>query len=172
VAFYAYSSVVGPLAVAQRQQFPQASLALLKNCRNHCLILGAGIAVALAPLAFTSRYWLAACPDSVSPLQWYFWTVPLSYGAHGFVMLANGVFNGVGRPYHGLCLSLLRCLVFLWPAATFMNHLWPGHGVYMAITLSNGLSATAAVFLLKRMYASGPDSIPPTPHQPLSRKLL
>lgn len=166
VAFYAYSSVVGPLAVEQRH----GSFALLKNCRNHCLALGAGLAVLLAPLPLSFDYWLASCPNSILPLQLYFWIVPLSYGAYGFVMLANGMFNGWGRPYYSLCVSLLRCLVLLWPAAALLNHLLPGAGVYVAIAVTNGLSAAIAFFLLKRAHVPASDPIPTT--TPFTRRFL
>lgn len=170
VAFYAYSSVIGPLAVAQRQRYPQTFFALLNHCRNHCFALGAGLTVLLASLPFTFPYWLTSCPDAVLPLQLYFWTIPLSYGAHGFVMLANGVFNGLGRPYFGLVISVLRCVVLLWPTAILLNQFWPGHGVFIAIAASNSLSAIAAALLLKRAYTQIPDSASAIIHQPFMRK--
>lgn len=172
VAFYAYSSVIGPVAVLQRQRSPKTFGVLLNHCRNHCFAVGAGLFTLLLPLPFSFHHWLTACPDVVFPLQLYFWTVPLSYGAYGFVMLANGIFNGFGRPYFGLGISVVRCVALLWPTAMLLNQIWPGHGVFMAIAATNGLSAIIATRLLKRVSAQNRELVSTTINQPMTRKFL
>lgn len=152
--FYAYSSVAGPL-LGERifRQAPSQLVEHLQACRSLCLSRGIIIALALLPLPLTFPFWLTACYEVLPALTQYFWLVPVSYGAYGLVMISNAAFNGIGAPLLGLSVSFMRCLGL--PLAWLLGENVGPSGIFISISLSNGLAAMVAYCLLSRTVQSG-----------------
>lgn len=156
VAFYAYSSVAGPVfGEWALKQTPSQLIDQVQACRNLCLKRGLLITLILLPLPLTFPFWLTACYNTLPALTQYFWWVPISYGAYGWVMITNAAFNGIGKALHGLSVSFMRCLGVLVPLAWLLGESMGPTGIFIAIGLSNGLAAVLAYRLLSRTIQAG-----------------
>jgi Na+-driven multidrug efflux pump len=167
LGFYAYSSVAGPI-FGERLigQQPAELIDQVRRCAYLCLKRGALLAILLLPLPLILPLWPSACHATLPALQQYFWWVPLSYGAYGFVMVANAICNGIGRPLYGLLISFARCLGLLAPLAWLLGNAMGAVGVFVAISLSNVLAAGLAYRLLRRALANNYPALSTVPSNP------
>ncbi len=169
IIFYALSAVVGPFAGqnlgANKHDRIEKSL---KLCAQFALLWGGILAVLIAVLApaITRQF-----SDEISILEIansYLYIMPLSYGAYGFVMIANATFNGLGKPIPGVVISTLRVAIFQFPlvliAAFFLSDM---HYVFAASSLSNILAGIIAYYWVMRTVKSlSPTDIPQQVEQP------
>lgn len=149
LSFYAYSSVAGPVFGQRLLPSPMLlRVEQLQQCARLCLKRGMLVALIALPLPLTFPLWLS-CSTTLPALSEYFWLVPASYCAYGFVMVANAAFNGIGAPLRGLGVSFSRCLGILLPTAWLFAEALGPTGIFIAISVSNCLSAVLAYRLLR-----------------------
>lgn len=152
IVFYALSAVIGPFAGQNlgARHYERITRSL-RQCALFALLWGAFLAIAIALLApsITPHF-----SEETAIQNWadtYLYILPVSYGAYGFVMIANATFNGLGKPLPGVMVSLLRVVVFQIPlvlvAAIFISDL---RYVYAASSLSNIMAGLIAFFWVIR----------------------
>lgn len=152
IVFYALSAVIGPFAGQNlgARHYERITRSL-RQCALFALLWGAFLAIAIALLAPSiTRHF----SEETAIQNWadtYLYILPVSYGAYGFVMIANATFNGLGKPLPGVMVSLLRVVVFQIPlvlvAAIFISDL---RYVYAASSLSNIMAGLIAFFWVIR----------------------
>lgn len=146
IVFYALSAVIGPFAgqnlgARHYDRIKQA----LQQCAVFALLFGGVLAAVIGLIAPSITVHFS---DTEIIQEWansYLYILPISYGAYGFVMIANATFNGLGSPLPGVMVSMLRVVIFQIPlvmiAAFFITDLTY---VYIAISLSNILAGLIA----------------------------
>ncbi|MEE8340249.1 MAG: MATE family efflux transporter [Xanthomonadales bacterium] len=67
----------------------------------------------------------------------YLWIVSLSWGAYGLVMMVNASFNGMGKPFPGVVISVCRVIVVFLPLAFFGRWMFGLPGLFGASLVSN-----------------------------------
>lgn len=152
IIFYALSAVIGPFAgqnigAGKYDRIEKA----LRLCVLFTLIWGAILAVIIA---LAAPYVTAQFSNDTAIQGYansYLYIMPLSYGAYGFVMIANATFNGIGKPLPGVIISTLRVAIFQFPlvliAAFFLSDV---NYVYVASSLSNILAGGIAYIWVMR----------------------
>jgi Na+-driven multidrug efflux pump len=95
----------------------------------------------------------------------YLWMVPVSYGAAGIVMVVNAAFNGLGRPFPAVVVSILRMVVIYLPLAYAGSLIAGVHGIFVATGIANLLAGLVAYLWIRRVtehalmsHAASPDS--------------
>ncbi len=145
VLFYAMSAIIGPfvgqnVSVGKADRIYQA----LRLCTLFCL--GSGIVIALL-LAASSTFLPSLFSDNPSVTDvatLYLWIVPVSYGAHGMVMVMNASFNGMGKPLPAVVVSVARMAVIYVPLAIVLDRAIGMVGIFVAYALANVLSGIMA----------------------------
>ena len=130
IVFYALSAVIGPFAGQNlgAHKYDRIEKAL-QQCALFALFFGALLAglIALTAPAITVHFSDEAAIQDIA--NSYLYIMPLSYGAYGFVMVANAAFNGLGTPIPGVVISTLRVAIFQFPlvliAAFFFDMVRP-----------------------------------------------
>lgn len=138
IAFYALSGVIGPFF---GQNYGAGKVARLAEAQRllliFCVAFGALLAVFL---------WLFAAPivgifthhDEVAAVAVrYLVIVPVSYAAYGLVMSCNAAFNGLGKPWPAMLLSLCRVLLVFLPLALLLQQLLGLEGLFVATASTN-----------------------------------
>ncbi len=67
----------------------------------------------------------------------YLWIVSLSWGAYGLVMMVNASFNGMGKPFPGVVISVCRVIVVFLPLAFLGRWMFGLPGLFGASLVSN-----------------------------------
>jgi putative MATE family efflux protein len=67
----------------------------------------------------------------------YLWIVSLSWGAYGLVMMVNASFNGMGKPFPGVVISVFRVIVVFLPLAFLGRWMFDLPGLFGASLVSN-----------------------------------
>ena len=145
VLFYAMSAIIGPfvgqnVSVGKADRIYQA----LRLCTLFCL--GSGIVIALL-LAASSTFLPSLFSDNPAVTDvatLYLWIVPVSYGAHGMVMVMNASFNGMGKPLPAVVVSVARMAVIYVPLAIVLDRAIGMVGIFVAYALANVLSGIMA----------------------------
>lgn len=150
IGFYALSGVIGPffgqnMAVEYQHRQKQALYLVMR----FCLAFGVGIAVLLWLLAEPVTRLFSDTPSVVSVSVAYLMLVPISYGIYGLVMSINATFNGLGKPFPAVVISVLRVLGFYLPMVWVGQHYWGIHGLFVATTLSNILAGVVAFYWIR-----------------------
>jgi len=160
IVFYALSAVIGPFAgqnigAGRHDRIEKA----LRLCALFAVIWGAILAVIIAVGApyvtrqFSNDLSIQTYANS------YLYIMPVSYGAYGFVMIANATFNGIGKPIPGVIISTLRVAIFQFPLVMIAAFLLSDISyVYVASSLSNILAGAIAYIWVRRTI----QHIPPT----------
>ena len=78
----------------------------------------------------------------------YLWIISISYGAYGLVMSMNAAFNGIGKPFPGVVVSVCRVIVVFLPLAFLGRWLFDLPGLFAAATISNLVMAAVAFIWL------------------------
>ena len=141
VPFYALSAVIGPfvgqnLGAGQVGRIAEA----IRITALFCLAYGALSALTLAAAAGST---MSLFSDE-APVQrigsTYLWTVPVSNGAYGIVMVVTAAFNGLGRPLPGVAISVIRMGALYLPLAYAGAKLAGLPGAFVGICVANLLS--------------------------------
>ncbi len=139
IVFYALSAVIGPfvgqnLGAMKQDRIEKA----MQQCALFSLVFGVALALLIAVIAPTITAQFSEEAELQVIANNYLYIIPLSYGAYGFLMIANATFNGIGAPIPGVILSTLRVALFQFPlvliAAFFFEDL---NYIFAASSLSN-----------------------------------
>ena len=154
IVFYALSAVIGPFAgqnigAGKYDRIEKA----LKQCALFVLIWGGILAVIIALAAPYVTVHFSDVTSIQAIANNYLYIMPISYGAYGFVMIANATFNGLGKPIPGVVISTLRVAIFQFPlvliAAFYISDM---RYVFVASSLSNILAGIIAyIWVMKRV---------------------
>jgi Na+-driven multidrug efflux pump len=109
-----------------------------------CTVSGLGIAILLALCAVVLIGLFSDDPRVLKVGVAYLWIVPLSYGPAGIVMVVNAAFNGLGRPYPAVAISILRVIVLYLPLAYVGGKLAGIGGIFAAACIANVLAGITA----------------------------
>lgn len=159
IVFYALSAVIGPFAGQNigANKFDRLEVAL-KQCAIFSVLWGICLAFIMAFLAphITKEFSDVIAIQGFS--NSYLYIVPISYGAYGFVMIANAAFNGIGNPLPGVLISSFRVVIFQLPlvliATFFISDMTY---VYAASCLSNILAGIIAyIWIMKTVRGMAP----------------
>ncbi|MFW5816547.1 MAG: MATE family efflux transporter, partial [Wenzhouxiangella sp.] len=82
----------------------------------------------------------SAEPSVTEQAARYLWIVPISLWGYGFVIIAAGAFNALGKPLIALGYSLTRTAVFYVPLVWIASRLDGSATVYAAIAVANVLA--------------------------------
>ena len=113
-------------------------------CYRICLVWGTGMAVVLALLArpllglFSND---AALIDMAVP---YFWFVPITIFAYGYVFVSAAGFNALGRPKYGFVFTFIRSLILYAPGVAIGTWAYGLTGAFIGIAVANLLSGLIA----------------------------
>jgi len=152
IVFYALSAVIGPfvgqnLGAGKHDRVEKA----LQQCALFALLWGIFLAVAIAVIApaITRQFSdVIAIQDYAND---YLYIMPVSYGAYGFVMIANATFNGIGHPVPGVIVSTLRVALFQFPLVLIAAFVFDDmQYVYAASSFSNLLAGIIAYIWVMR----------------------
>ncbi|VAX06628.1 Multi antimicrobial extrusion protein (Na(+)/drug antiporter), MATE family of MDR efflux pumps [hydrothermal vent metagenome] len=152
IVFYALSAVIGPfvgqnLGAGKHDRVEKA----LQQCALFALIWGVFLAAAIAVIApvITRQFSdVIAIQDYAND---YLYIMPISYGAYGFVMIANATFNGIGHPIPGVIVSSLRVALFQFPLVLVAAFIFDDmQYVYAASSFSNLLAGIIAYIWVMR----------------------
>jgi len=166
VVFYAMSAVIGPfvgqnLGAGKPERIREA----MRRCAAFCVLFGVSLAVALAIAATFLIGLFTPDPEVLSVGAVYLWMVPVSYGAAGIVMVVNAAFNGLGRPFPAVVVSILRMVVIYLPLAYAGSLIAGVHGIFVATGIANLLAGLVAYLWIRRVtehalmsHAASPDS--------------
>ena len=163
IIFYALSAVIGPfsgqnLGVNRHDRIEKA----LKLCALFSLLWGGVLAVAMGFLAPYITLHFSDVPAIQGYANSYLYIMPVSYGAYGFVMIANASFNGLGNPVPGVIISTLRVAIFQFPlviiAAFFFSNMTY---VFAASSLSNILAGIIAYIWIMKTVRYMPVTVRP-----------
>lgn len=90
-------------------------------------------------------------PDVISVIRLYLFILPLTYGAHGVVVLIMVSLNVLHRPRTALLLTFTRLMLLYIPLAFIGSRLWGLQGLFAGAALGNILAGTFAWFLIRRV---------------------
>jgi putative MATE family efflux protein len=145
VVFYALSAVIGPFVGQNMSRGNDARiLRALNLCAMFCIGLGLLIAVLLASLADFLPALFSDTQELISVTRMYLLVVPISYGAYGIVMIMNASFNGMGKPFPAVYISVGRMIVLYVPLALIGRYYFGIAGIFVAFSAANILSGLIA----------------------------
>lgn len=162
IVFYAMSAVIGPFAGQNvgAHKYDRIEKAL-QQCALFALLWGAVLAALTALIAPSITVHFSDDPAIQAIANSYLYIMPLSYGAYGFVMVANAAFNGLGTPIPGVVISTLRVAIFQFPlvliAAFFIKDM---EYVFAASSLSNIMAGIIAyVWVMRTVKGMAPTDL-------------
>jgi putative MATE family efflux protein len=80
----------------------------------------------------------------IDVIKLFIYTIPLSYGMQGVIILSNSSFNALHKPMNALCLSVIRLFIFYIPLAYIGNELAGLLGLFIGAMLGNFFTALVA----------------------------
>jgi putative MATE family efflux protein len=85
-------------------------------------------------------------PDVVGFAKQYLHWVPISYAALGTMILANGIFNSIGRPLPSMLIIFMKAVVLYIPMAWWLKGIFGFTGILMALMLTNIMVGVISFF--------------------------
>ncbi len=145
VIFYALSAVIGPfvgqnLSAGKEDRIYRS----LRLCSVFCLSTGVVIAGFLAAMSGILPSLFSSNPAVTDVATLFLLIAPVSYGAHGIVMVMNASFNGMGKPMPAVVVSVSRMAVIYLPLAFLLNKPFGIAGIFSAYAVANIISAVLA----------------------------
>jgi len=80
----------------------------------------------------------------IDVIKLFIYTIPLSYGLQGVIILSNSSFNALHKPMNALFLSVVRLFVFYLPFAYLGNEMLGLKGLFIGAALGNLFTAMVA----------------------------
>lgn len=111
-----------------------------------CLIWSTGMAVLLALIARPMLSLFSNDPALIDLAVPYFYIVPITIFAYGFVFVSAAGFNALGRPHYGLVYTIIRSLGLYAPLTTIGVWQYGLLGGFVGISISNLASGFIAYF--------------------------
>lgn len=138
VIFYAMSAIIGPFVgqnygAALFGRIRESLLGSFGFCLAFSLLLA-------AVLGFGAEWTASRFTEDAAIIHWavvYLSLVPISYGCHGIIMVANAAFNGLGRPFPATMISMMRMVVVYVPATIIGSKYFGVTGIFAATTIAN-----------------------------------
>ena len=151
IVFYALSGVIGPfMGQNMALQYQARQLQALNNVLVFCILFGLVIGLFLwlgkEPLARL----FSDTPTVLVVAISYLSIAPISYGLYGMVMSANASFNGLGRPFPAMTISVLRVIIIYLPLALIGKAIWGLQGLFIGSMAANILTGILAYFWLRK----------------------
>ena len=112
------------------------------QCLVYLLLLGFGNGIATT---FSDN------PRVIEVIRIYLWILPLTYGAHGVVVLCMVSLNVMRRPRIALLLTFTRLMVLYIPLALLGSRLWGLPGLFIGAALGNILACGFAYVMIRRV---------------------
>jgi len=138
IPFYALSAVSSPF-FGQNIGFNRFDrlLEARRVATRFCVGFGLVLAVVLIVIA-RSLIGLFTESEVIEQIALqYLWIVSLSWGAYGMVMMVNASFNGMGKPFPGVVISVCRVIVVFLPLAFLGRWMFGLPGLFGASLVSN-----------------------------------
>ena len=147
VMFYALSAIIGPF-VGQNTSAGRADriLRALRLCMIFCVFTGLMIALMLFLMSNFLVTLFSNNPVIIGVAIQFLLIVPISYGAHGVVMIMTASFNGMGKPIPAVVISVGRMMALYVPMAFLLGYFYGIAGIFIAYGLANVLSGIVAYF--------------------------
>lgn len=115
-----------------------------KHCYVICIIWGTFIAAILLLFAPQIAGVFSIDPTVISKTKLYFYIVPITIFAYGFVFVSSSGFNALGRPLYGLTYTIIRSLL-LYVAFIYIGVQYGGlQGAFIGIAAANLFSGFIA----------------------------
>jgi putative MATE family efflux protein len=155
VVFFAMSSVIGPF-VGQNlgARKPWRILRAIRLSAAFCIGLGIVIALVLGMFAPELSRLFSDDDVVVTVSTLYLRIVPASYGLAGIVMLVNAAFNGLGKPFPAMVVSVTRTLVLYVPLAFVASYFFGVAGIFAATCFSNMVCGIIAFLWFQKICRS------------------
>ena len=147
IFFYSLSAIASPFVgmnfgARQFDRLLEARRVIARFCVIFGLVLAASLDLAAYPL--TGLFTVSDSIQSVAVE--YLWLVSISYGAHGLIMTANSIFNGLGTPMPAVVLTSLRVIFVFLPLAFIGRRLFDLQGIFAASAIANIAVGTLAYY--------------------------
>ena len=111
-----------------------------------CLIWSTFMAVVLALLAGPILTLFSNDPELIEMARPYFYIVPITVFAYGFVFVSAAGFNALGRPTYGFVFTVIRSLALYAPAVALGTWLFGLVGAFGGVAVANLLSGAVAYY--------------------------
>jgi len=99
--------------------------------------------------------WLAGLfsddPAVIAATIWFWWIIPVSYGALGILSIVSAAFNALHKPMYSLVLNLVRLFVLYIPLAYLGAHWYGLTGLFMGCALANLIAGALAYGWVKSL---------------------
>ena len=115
-------------------------------CYLICVIWGTAMAVILAVFAAQIAGFFTNDAQLIAKIIPYFYIVPITIFAYGFVFISAAGLNALGHPIFGLTYTILRSII-LYIGLIAIGVLTAGlNGAFVGMAVANIVSGTIAVF--------------------------
>jgi Na+-driven multidrug efflux pump len=91
--------------------------------------------------------------EVIQVIRTYLWILPLTYGAHGVVVLCMVSLNVLRRPRMALLLTFTRLMILYVPLAYIGSRLWGLQGLFAGAALGNILACLFAWTMIRKVSA-------------------
>ena len=152
IVIMAMSSSMGPF-VGQNfgaRRFDRIQSAL-RMCYAFCFSYGLIVTVILVFLGGAISGVFRDDPAVVVVATEFFYIVPITLGIMSVAMIAGSTFVAYGEPIPSFVLSMFRMFVVLLPLCYLLNWLFGYVGIFIALSITNGLVGLIAIFWLRTM---------------------
>ncbi|WP_245623465.1 MATE family efflux transporter [Catenovulum maritimum] len=109
-----------------------------------------GIYLLLAVLAPYIAILFSSETEVQSLIKLFIWTLPLSYGCQGIIILTNSAFNALHKPLTALHLSIARLFIFYVPFAYIGGEIYGVTGLFIGCVIANFCMATASFYRFRK----------------------
>ncbi|KZN65374.1 MATE family efflux transporter [Pseudoalteromonas luteoviolacea] len=92
-------------------------------------------------------------PEVISIIKLFIYTLPLSYGLQGVIILTNSSFNALHKPMNALILSVVRLFVFYIPCAYVGSHIAGLTGLFIGAAVGNLFTAISSYMWFSKTLA-------------------
>ncbi|ESP91659.1 MULTISPECIES: MATE family efflux transporter [Pseudoalteromonas] len=89
-------------------------------------------------------------PEVIEIIKLFIYTLPLSYGLQGIIILTNSSFNALHKPMNALILSIVRLFVFYIPCAYIGSHIAGLTGLFIGAAIGNLFTAVSAYMWFRK----------------------
>ncbi|WP_409976778.1 MATE family efflux transporter [Alishewanella sp. BS5-314] len=111
----------------------------------------AGVFLLLALLAYPIAALFTQDQQVATYIRYFIWSLPLSYGMQGVIILTNSSFNALHLPAKAMILSLVRFFVCYIPLAWLGAKIAGVPGLFIGAMVGNLLTASLAYYWFKQV---------------------
>ncbi len=115
-----------------------------KVCYRICIIWGTGMAIVLVIFGEPLLGLFSNDPELITLAKPYFYIVPITVFAYGFVFVSAAGFNALGRPLYGLSFTLVRSFLLYAPGVAIGTALFGLVGAFGGVAVANIASGLIA----------------------------